>query len=88
MPTELREMQVDHDQISAVHSPQFSPPVASVEATEARVREVVLVSSATARPISRNRVTASTAPGSGRHDTVRTPSMSINTARTLATSEP
>jgi hypothetical protein len=44
------------------------------------VREVVLVSSFTARAACRSQVTASTAPGSGRQDTVSTPSMSIRTA--------
>src|SRR5215813_4110064 len=51
-----------------------NPASTSVEATQARVRDVVLVSNATARPISRSRVTASTAHGIGRHDTVSTPS--------------
>jgi hypothetical protein len=71
--------------VNTSSAPTGNPASTSVAAIEARVREVVLVNSATARPISRSRVTASTAHGIGRHDTVSTPSMSISTARIRAT---
>lgn len=58
-----------------------NPASASVRAIDARVREVVFVTSATPSPASRISRSASTAPGSGCHETVRTPSMSIRTAR-------
>src|SRR5262252_10331382 len=56
------------------------PAPARAEAIEDRGREVVLVTRATGRPAARSCRRAATAPGSGRHDTVKTPSMSINTA--------
>src|SRR6059058_5271197 len=53
-------------------------------AIQARVRDVVLVTRRTPRPVRRNRAIASTAPGSARHDTVSTPSMSMRTDLTVA----
>ena len=58
------------------------PAAARVSAIRARVREVVLVTRAKGRSAARSACTASTAPGSGFQETVSTPSMSINTART------
>ena len=63
----------------------WKPAATSAAVIEWRVRDVVLVSSATARPMSRIRVSARTAPGSGRHETVSTPSMSISAACVRAT---
>ena len=57
------------------------PAPASTPAIEARVREVVLVTRASGTPAARSRRRAATAPGSGFHETVSTPSMSISTAR-------
>jgi hypothetical protein len=57
------------------------PASASVPAIQARVREVVLVTRASGTPAARSRPRAATAPGSGFHETVSTPSMSISTAR-------
>ncbi|HET7247227.1 MAG TPA: hypothetical protein VFJ07_20565 [Streptosporangiaceae bacterium] len=54
---------------------------ARAAAIDARGREVALVTSASGSPAERSR-SAATAPGSGRHDTVSTPSMSISTAPT------
>ena len=62
--------------------PTGKPASASVSAIRARVREVVLVTSANGTSAARSARTASTAPGSGFQETVSTPSMSINTART------
>lgn len=59
-----------------------NPASASASAIDARVREVVFVTSATPSPAARISRSASTAPGSGCHETVRTPSMSTRTART------
>jgi hypothetical protein len=56
------------------------PAPASALAIEARVREVVLVTRASGTPAARSRCRAATAPGSGFHETVSTPSMSISTA--------
>jgi hypothetical protein len=50
-----------------------------VAAIDARGRDVVLVTRANRRPAARSCRSAATAPGSGRHDTVSTPSMSIST---------
>ena len=61
--------------------PTPKPARPRVAAIQARVCEVVLVTSATAKPAARSRATASTAPGTGRQDTVSTPSMSSKTAR-------
>ena len=55
------------------------PASASTAAIADRGREVVLVTRATGRPAARRRRSAATAPGSGRHDTVSTPSMSMST---------
>lgn len=60
------------------------PASASVRAIEARVREVVLVTRATPSPAARTAPNASTAPGSGCQETVRTPSMSTRTACTAS----
>ncbi len=57
------------------------PAPASVLAIDARVRDVVLVTRASGNPAARSRCRAATAPGSGLHETVNTPSMSISTAR-------
>src|SRR5215469_3170130 len=56
------------------------PAPASTAAIEARVREVVLVTRASGSAALRSRSRAATAPASGCHDTVSTPSMSISTA--------
>src|SRR6516162_3418342 len=56
------------------------PASASAAAIDARLREVVLVTRASGSAASRSRSSAATAPSSGRHDTVSTPSMSISTA--------
>ena len=56
------------------------PASASALAIEARVREVVLVTRASGTAAARSRRSAATAPGSGFHETVSTPSMSISTA--------
>src|SRR6266704_2507189 len=66
--------------VSTSPAPTGKPASASTPAIAARVRDVVLVSSAILSPAARIRDTAATAPGSGRHDTVSTPSMSIRTA--------
>lgn len=58
-----------------------NPASLSAPAIQALVRELVLVSKASRYPDSRITRTARTAPGSGRHETARTPSMSIKTAR-------
>jgi hypothetical protein len=57
------------------------PAPAMTLAIEARVREVVLVTRASGTPAARSWCSAATAPGSGFHETVSTPSMSISTAR-------
>jgi hypothetical protein len=57
------------------------PAPASARAIEARVHEVVLVTTASGTSAVRSRRSAATAPGSGLHETVSTPSMSISTAR-------
>jgi hypothetical protein len=54
------------------------PAPARAAAIDARGRDVVLVTRATGRPAARSCRSAATAPGSGRHDTVKTPSMSIS----------
>ncbi|CAM5571473.1 hypothetical protein SGLAM104S_09855 [Streptomyces glaucescens] len=59
-----------------------NPASASVPAIDARVRDVVLVTRANGSPAARISRSASTAPGSGSQETVRTPSMSTRTART------
>jgi len=56
-----------------------NPAPASTAAISDRGREVVLVTRATGRPAARKRRSAATAPGSGCHDTVSTPSMSMST---------
>jgi len=55
------------------------PAPARAAAIDARGRDVVLVTRANRRPAARSCRSAATAPGSGRHDTVSTPSMSIST---------
>jgi hypothetical protein len=57
------------------------PAPASVSAIDARVREVVLVTRASGTAAARARCRAATVPGSGFHETVSTPSMSISTPR-------
>ena len=57
------------------------PVPASVSAIDARVREVVLVTRASGTAAARSHCSAATAPGSGFHETVSTPAMSISTAR-------
>src|SRR5215472_5666374 len=56
-----------------------------VAAIQFLVRELVLVSSAILYPDSRSARSAAAAPGSARHDTVSTPSMSASTARIAST---
>ena len=56
------------------------PAPASAAAIDARVREVVSVTRASGSAAARSRRSAATAPSSGCHDTVSTPSMSISTA--------
>ncbi len=65
-----------------------NPAVASSAAIQARVREVVLVTRASGSPAARSRCSAATAPASGFHDTVSTPSMSISTAPIRAMARP
>jgi hypothetical protein len=60
------------------------PAPASAAAIEARVRDVALVTKASGSPASHNRRSAATAPSSDFHDTVTTPSMSIDQHRANA----
>ena len=55
------------------------PAPARAAAIEDRGREVVLVTRASGRSAARSCRSAATVPGSGCHDTVSTPSMSIST---------
>ena len=64
------------------------PAPASAAAIDARVREVVLVTRASGSAAARSRRSAATAPSSGCHDTVSTPSMSISTAPMRAMPRP